>query len=257
LSRMRARAVLSLIALLALVGSLVAGDDVGGAPCAAGVPAYFYPYPGLQDWAAVLDLNDAAVVIVNPASGPGAHRDDNYLAVLNRRGADGPRLYGYVDTAYGDREPDLMVAEAKMQRRWYGVSGIFLDQTAPDSGRVEYYEGIIRRLQAAGFEVAINPGQPDIDRRYLDLADHVVTFEGPYGAYREQRFPSSNRDYPPEKVWHLIYEVPDRAAMEHVVRAARDRGAGLIFVTDRTMPNPWDGLPPYWNDERRLLAECD
>jgi hypothetical protein len=36
--------------------------------------------------------------------------------------------------------------------------------------------------------------------------------------------------------------------MEDAVRRAGGKGVGYIFVTDGEMPNPWERLPPYWDE---------
>lgn len=256
-SHSTATGVLVLVAWIALIGSLVDAerpDDTSS--CAAGLPAYFYPFPRSQEWPAASQLSAASLLVINPASGPGATLDKNYLDVMRRLGTGGPRVYGYVDSAYGSRAAATIVAESRRHRRWYGVSGIFLDQTALDTEHFDHYGRILGRLHSLGFDVAMNPGQPDIDRRYVDLAEHVVTFEGSYDSYKRQQFPAWGRDYPPHKIWHLVYDVPTARAMEHVIGRARSHGAGLVYVTDRTMPNPWDGLPVYWHEERGSIAGC-
>jgi hypothetical protein len=240
-----------------VVGALLRADQVEPRSCATGLPAYFYPHPDDRNWPATVRLGGGSLLVVNPANGPGAAADVNYLSVLRALGPHGPRVYGYVDTDYGSRPVATIMAESRKHRRWYGVSGIFLDQTAPDAGHLPYYERLVSALHAAGFTVALNPGQPDIDRKYVELADQVVTFEGPLDSYRRQNFPAWTHDYPAERYWHLVYDVPTAEAMHEVIRAARAHGAGLVYVTDRSMPNPWDGLPAYWEEERTGTRSCN
>ena len=63
--------------------------------------------------------------------------------------------------------------------------------------------------------------------------------------------------YDPDKFWHLVYEVPDFTAMKEMVALARERHAGLVYLTDATMPNPWGRLPVYWDAELALMAAPD
>jgi hypothetical protein len=228
-----------------------AGDGVTGPGGTLGVPAYFYPWPGSQAWKDVSRTHSPTILIMNPMNGPGVRVDSNYTAALAGLRTRGLTLYGYVDTDYGARLADTIVAEAETYRTWYRAAGIFLDQTAPTAEHLDYYGDITTRLHAAGFEVAMNPGQPAVDRRYLDLVEHVVNFEGTYGLYLTQAFPPWIDGYPPAKMWHLVYEVPSRSAMDEVLTLARRRRAGVVYVTDRSMPNPWDGLPAFWDAERR------
>ncbi len=224
-----------------------------GAP-AAGIPAYFYPWPDSPAWDQVVGMTAGTALIIDPADGPGARIDPNYSLTLRRVRSERLRLYGYVDTDYGARGGDTVEAQARSYREWYGVTGIFLDQAAPGAALLDHYRAISTRLHRAGFEVALNPGQPDVDPRYLDLAEHVVTFEGAYLSYQAQRFPEWSRHCPHDKTWHLVYQVPDVVAMRHALALAVERNAGTFYATDRGMPDPWNGLPGYWTAESGLLA---
>ena len=46
----------------------------------------------------------------------------------------------------------------------------------------------------------------------------------------------------PAAVCHLVHDAPPATHRAVLARAAR-RGATYAFVTDRRLPNPWDGLP--------------
>jgi len=243
------RVMLALVLGLALA---VVTADAPALPLTLGVPAYFYPTPTDESWRQLADAPSGTIVIVNPASGPGPSVDARYEATMSALEAAGCVPYGYVDTAYANRDPDQIIAEARQFHSWYGIKAIFLDQTAPSAAHLDYYRAIVSQLHADGFDVAMNPGQPEVDPRYLDLVEHVVLFEGPYEAYLAASFPTWVADYPAAKAWHLVYEVSDSAAMANVVRLARARHAGVVYATDGGMPNPWQSWPPYWDAERRL-----
>ena len=49
----------------------------------------------------------------------------------------------------------------------------------------------------------------------------------------------------PAAVCHLVHDAPAATHRAVLARAAR-RGATYAFVTDRRLPNPWDGLPTGW-----------
>ena len=42
--------------------------------------------------------------------------------------------------------------------------------------------------------------------------------------------------------------------MRHVAAMARRAHAGIVYVTDATMPNPWERMPVYWREEQALLS---
>jgi hypothetical protein len=51
------------------------------------------------------------VLIINPASGPGAAVDANYAAVAASLRASGVTVLGYVHTAYAQRASSLVTAD--------------------------------------------------------------------------------------------------------------------------------------------------
>ena len=233
----------------AVLSTAPSGDD--GAPLRLGIPAY--GYPGETDlWAELSRAPVGAIVIVDPADGPGTSVDPTYVAAVAGVRAGGALLFGYVDTGYGCRAVAEIVADAVAHRDWYGVTGIFLDQTpGPRHGGIE---DAIAMLRDRGFAVALNPGQPVIDRRWVDLADHVIVFEGRATDYAQLRLPSWARCYPAAKFWHLVYGVDQGSEALAVMRRAASLHAGVVFVTDGTMPNSWRRLPPYWAEELAALA---
>jgi hypothetical protein len=194
-----------------------------------------------------LALVDAGpmLIVLNPASGPGTAVDPNYTAVLESLEGTGVEVYGYVDTDYGRRPASAVLADADRYLEWYEPDGIFLDQTPSEPELLAYLAGIGDGLRQRGLRVAMNPGQPDFEPGLLDAADFIVNFEGPLQQYEQTSFPgwaTENRS----KMWHLVYDVPDASAMDAVLSRSAQTGANAIFVTDGVLPNPWDGLPPYW-----------
>jgi hypothetical protein len=213
------------------------------------VPAYFHPDWAGSAWvrlgAAGLSSGRVGLAVLNPASGVGAGPDDAYRAVCALARRCGLRVAGYVDTAYAGRPPSDVLAEAEAYRRWYGLAAIFLDQVTSGRGTLPYYESLTTALRARGMRyVAFNPGVVP-DPAYADLADLLVSFEGPWRVYRDWQPPYRARRMPRHRVWHLVYDTPATERARAVGLAAARR-AGYVYVTDRTLPNPWDGLPAYW-----------
>jgi hypothetical protein len=221
--------------------------------CVAGVPAYFYPWPASTWWQQLADVRPGTVVVVNPASGPGAAVDPRYTAVVEAAHARGLVLFGYVDSDYGAIGIDDVVAQSSLHQSWYEVDGIFVDRIAPDNSSLPHYAKLAQRLHAAGMSVTFNAGQPYVDRGYAEVADHVVLFEGPLSTYAECQFPQWTQDIASNRIWHLVYGVATAEEMQDVVAHATANNAGLLYVTDGIFPNPWDHLPAYWQHERQLL----
>ncbi|MGA2869550.1 MAG: hypothetical protein ABSF34_10370, partial [Verrucomicrobiota bacterium] len=61
--------------------------------------------------------------------------------------------------------------------------------------------------------------------------------------------------YPAREFVHLPYHVADSTTMSNFVGLAMSRNAGWIYITDATLPNPYDRLPVYWTNEVNLVRE--
>jgi hypothetical protein len=211
-----------------------------------GIPAYFHPDWAADAWTHLLGDGPAhaiGVVVINPASGFGAGRDDAYGAVCARSlSRAGRTTAGYVDTAYASRPLTALLDEVAAYRVAYGLSCAFLDQVASGRSDLPYYRRLVNRLRMEGTSVILNPGVAP-DPEYLDLAEVVVTFEGSWASYQdgadERRLPRR------AATWHLVHSTPV-GERDATIRTATARGASYVYVTERTMPNPWDRLPAQW-----------
>ena len=208
-------------------------------PLRLAIPWYVHPAAAPQDWA-WLATQQVSFAVLNVHNGPG-HSDDPYYpqAVARLRHI---RLLGYVTVSYGHRPPADVVREIRAWQRLYGVDGIMFDEvpSAPDTvDRCRHYAGAAR---GAGVSfLAANPGvfpSPD----HLELFDVTSVFEGTAEAYAGFRHPRWARRVPPSRLWHLVHTCSP--GQDPAVRLAAARhGAGHLFATDRTLPNPWLGPP--------------
>lgn len=236
-------------------GQATAKLDTAAAPLHIGVPAYFYPG---RTWTTLTaSAGPVGIAIVNPASGPGTTVDVAYTRTISRARAAGIELIGYVSTAYGARAQADVEADIDAWYTLYGVDGIFLDEVpgtdtcAAEEGLYQTYADDIRAHDALAL-VALNPGT-DTCATYLDFADILMTFEDSGAAYGGYVAPAWTAAYPPDRFWHLIYNVGP-AQMPAVLDAARANNAGWVYVTSDRLPNPWDTLPRYWTAETALVT---
>jgi hypothetical protein len=206
------------------------------------VPAYFHPGRDAVTWQLLARrATDVDLVVVNPCSGVGATTDPAYLALC--AGPWRRAILGYVDTAYAQRALDDVVDEAVTYGRRYGVRAVFLDQVTSGPADLPHYRELARRLRSAGLRrVVLNPGTVP-HAGYLGVADVVVTFEDT--AERYERWRPAAPPAGPAATWHLVHAAPVDTHRCTLAKASR-LGAGYAFVTDRTLPNPWDALPAGW-----------
>ena len=224
------------IAAIALVAS---GRTSPSGPChGALIPAYRGP----DALARLTWPGRGRIVIVNPANGPGGVMQPPFRRAIAAQLRRGATVVGYVHTGYATRDPAAVRADIRRYRSWYGVNGIFLDEVSHTTEHLPYYESIAAPLQASGATVVLNPGMVPA-RGYFELADVVVTFEGPAGDYAAAvgRAPAWLRAIPRTRIAHLIYD----ASAEQAKRAARLRAADYFYATSGTLPDPWNTVPSY------------
>ena len=92
-------------------------------------------------------------------------------------------------------------------------------------------------------------------RGYAELADVIVTFEGPFADYARalQTMPPWVRALPPGRVAHLVYGASPAEAAASI---RTDAQAGYLYMTSGLPPNPWQAPSPYLDDQEKQLARC-
>jgi hypothetical protein len=206
------------------------------------IPAYFHPADDPEAWNALTALGpNLAFAILNPASGPGPAVDDRYLDPIAAIRAAGGDVVGYVDTGYGRRPGSAVLRDLAAYRAWYGLRGGFLDQVPTGREHLAHYRRLITAARRIGMDlIALNPGVTP-DPEYADLADMVITFEGPWVAYGDHVVADWTRRHPPERFCHLVHSTPlDQLAS--VTDHVRERHAGAVYATELTGANPWGSL---------------
>lgn len=210
------------------------------------LPWYVHPAEAPREWAwLAARRREVSFVVVNVHNGPGPDNDEYYPdAVALLRGI---RILGYVSVRYGQRSVAEVGKEIAKWQRLYRVDGIMLDElpaTETSLARCAQYAAAAR---AAGVTfLAANPGifPPPA---HLDLFDVAAVFEGTAASYADLQHPVWARTVPPHRLWHLVYEcAPEQ--IEAIRDSAGRRGAGHVFATDRSLPNPWLGPPTAVSD---------
>lgn len=91
-------------------------------------PTYFYP-EATDGWAKVVTAAMyVSAVMVNPDSGPGARKLQEFAAVAKQSQAAGIHVLGYIPSGYGNRDIADVVSEINSYRTWYEVDGFFIDE---------------------------------------------------------------------------------------------------------------------------------
>ena len=227
---------------MTITTSASTSSGAAGAEPRYAVPAYFHPAWAAEDWRTLAELGPRlAFAILNPDSGPGGQVDPAYRDPVAAVQAAGSKVIGYVDTGYGRRPAADVLADLMAYHSWYGLRGGFLDQVASGPERLAHYRLIATAARGAGMDFLVfNPGVSP-DPGYAGLADVVVTFEGPWLAYRDHVVADWVRGEPPERFCHLVHSTPP-AELASVHGGARSRHAGAVYATELTGANPWGSL---------------
>lgn len=221
------------------------------------VPMYIYPggTTGLGYWNSVI-ANAAKIpmrAIVNPASGPGTTANPDYLSIIAKCKAAGVKLLGYVSTSYGNRPLADIQADITRWKTLYGITDIFLDEQAGSAAMVAFYTNLVAWIRqiTPGAYVTANPGTA-CDQGYYTTAkmDLILISET---ATKILTLPAWAVAAPDKYFAAMIYG-STQAQMQTFVASVKTYGLGYIFVTNDTLSNPWDTLPPWFQDMVDRLA---
>lgn len=201
-----------------------------------------YIWHGASDWDRVL-LERPEVVIINPQSGPGEVKSDEWFNLVTRLKANGIKVLGYVALGYTNKPMANVIDEANKHKQWYGVDGIFWDE-APTGGALSYLRGVhgfARGKDKKGLSV-FNPGvMPTLYNLFLymiSLPGSIwATFEGSAFDYY-QRQPKTA--FYMDRQAHIVY---DNNGLADPYAIMSELGVGWGFVTGDTLPNPYDIWP--------------
>ena len=243
-----------------------------------GVPGCAHPLLAPAEWAG-LDRPGTPLhwAVLNIDDGPGARPDPHCLEIAGRLRdareralhgnapedtvrAEGGRVLGHLDLAFGSRPVSELVTEAGSYLEWYRVGGFYLDHCPAERGGLPAVRRLTSTLSAlladsdsgdeeAGWLVLGHGTHPYPG--YAEAADQLVTFRGPWADYRWSQVAEWTAGYAPSRFAHLVHGVP-RTHLEEAMRIARWQGAGSIFFTDRDGANgqngPFATLPSYWDE---------
>src|SRR5919112_2075743 len=219
------------------------------------IPFYIYPSFLGSGWDTVTaDPSNVGVIVANPASGPGASSNSDYVTAIAAAQAAGVRVVGYVDTNYTARSLGDVQADIDLWVSFYSPDGIFLDRTSSLLVDSSYYWDL-----RAYIDAAMAPGKRTLvlnhgtspDEAYASIGDILITFENDASAYPATSFASWMDAWPREKFSHILYNDPDwRGALG----LARTRPVGFFFSTDDVLDNPWDSLPTEWLAQQAALG---
>ena len=222
-----------------------------GAACqSVAIPAYFYPSAGSSPWTTAAAAEPGVgIMVANVDSGPGTSADPNYATAIAQARAAGSAVYGYVYTNYGANSLASVEANISLWKSLYGVTNIFIDEASINTSTLQYYEALSSYVhQTPGALTILNFGTMPPES-FMSAGDIMLTFEGSYSTYESTTFPSWVTGYAADRFYNIVYDVPNQTSMTQVLGQAENYNVGYIYVTNETLPNPYDSVPPYLSSE--------
>ncbi|GGL78171.1 hypothetical protein GCM10010129_22310 [Streptomyces fumigatiscleroticus] len=219
-----------------------------------GVPGLAHPLVAPAEWGELTRPGTPLhwVVLDVADGGPGSRPDPHCMEAAGRLHNAGVRILGRLDTANGARTFGELVSDAHRFLDWYPVGGFLLDRCPAGPDALPEVRRTVTTLRTIGDDAHIVLGHgvhpcPG----YLETADQLVTFCGPWSDYRWSQVAEWTADHPPERFCHFVHGLP-RAHLEEALRIARWQGAATIYFTDGTdgegSTGPWETMPGYWDD---------
>ncbi|QIW96307.1 hypothetical protein AMS68_001825 [Peltaster fructicola] len=231
------------------------------------IASYINPIadPAAWDRLIAYDSTKVPVLVANVLNGPDAQINTAWKGVIDRAVASGKKVIAYVRTGYlgvsqqrfttrlGSTDLADWVDQIEQDvEKWYelygdAIGGIFFDEGWNDCGPNNIYADLYafinrntKRRHPGAFTV-LNPGAT-MPECFDATMDALMTFESSYEQYTQHYTPNNWIPSDSRKIWHIVYNVP-QSEIGHIAQLAKDRHAGLLQITDRTLPNPYDKLP--------------
>jgi hypothetical protein len=217
------------------------------------VPAYFEPGP---EWQRLISAAPVVGMIVfNPDSGPGTATDPLYTQALSQAETAGITVLGYVATNYGARAEADVIADINKYYDLYTPSGIYFAEGPMDADCTPMeamYHRMADAVHARDPHAFLAVGTRFCPT-YIYFFDMMVQFARNWSEYQTDYTPPSWMPAnSPQRFVHFIHDVPASDASAALSRVIAN-GAGWVFVTDQTDPNPWSVLPSYFDEELATL----
>lgn len=220
------------------------------------VPMYQYPTIGTY-WNDIIGSAGPHLpfVIVDDANGTFSSADPIYTAHIASNASAGVRSIGYVHSDYQARSFQAVYNDIN---NWYsiypGISGIFIDLVQNGSAADRCYISLLTAHVKATHPndlVILNFGA-NVSPDYEPYGDIFVNAENDYATLNGSwtvGFPGFEDNPANENRFWQIAHTTSSGNYSAALAMLRARNAGWIYITDDTMPNPYDTTPSYWSTE--------
>ncbi len=204
------------------------------------------------------------IAVINQDYGPGHSYNANISMEVQQLEAAHVTVLGYVATVYGTRTVNSDEVDIYNFYNWYHVQGIFLDQmpnweyTGPDGqwnyngpGGIyipQYFDNLTSYIESLGMNIIFANSGENVPENLIGTVDSVGIFENssmpPF--FGEQSLTGPGGSYLSfNKSDFIFFSYGINSIDPYYIAAASDY-VGWLFVTNETLPQPYDGLPSYF-----------
>lgn len=239
--------------LLAVIAALVVSPlafpaGASAAPARTGIyfPLFTPPGPVWDDMLAYRKEHPSLpwIAVVDPHHGPGQQFDPVYAQSIAKLQAENVTVLGYVSTLWGAREAGAIKDDIRDYCDWYKVDGIMLDEMVSNPGLEGHYSGLTRYARSLGMGMVIGNVGTNIAPSYIGTVDSIGTVEGD-GAPPLSWLAGWHTSYDKGNFLYVTYSQgwTDR---DYIAKSAKY--VGSIYMTDDSMPFPYDTFPSYFDE---------
>ncbi len=219
------------------------------------IPLYSFPD---ASWDEVRNIKNANpdvpfLVIINPHNGPGSEYNSYYYSGIKNFQSAEITVIGYVNTEYATKKIVDVFADIDSYKTWYTLDGIFFDEMSNVPGNESYYKNLDDYAKSQGFVLTVgNPGHDTLPS-YVGTLDNLLIYENS-GLPNFFLLGGWHENYDESNFSILVYGL-DSLNQSFVKYAANY--VDYIYLTNDHLPNPWDTIPPYFDNLVSTLASTD
>ena len=258
------------VSVLVLTAFLVMPNNVQlkAQTSTSGVLIPMYIYPTDPAWSQVISIHNAhpgskVDIIANVNSGPGTAVNNDYVTGIANMRANGIPVLGYVFTSYCARPLNAAAGDIQLWRVFYpNMNGILLDQmqnnpnTSCAGGQTpsQYYKTLAGSAKYAGFNFVVgNPGT-QTNQQFVGTVDTMIIYENPgTPSISTLQANTFNGAFPKTNFAYDAYNVP---ALNDTFVQQSTNYVGWLYITNDNLPNPYDTIPPYLDQEVHDVCGC-
>jgi spherulation-specific family 4 protein len=239
--------VLSFVAIIAIVKTVT----VTAIKETTGVIVPLYVKPDSPYWDTAITIKKdhprvPIIVIINPHNGPRVNNTtiQSYLAIIQKLQSVGILVLGYTPTHRALTDSNEVVTDINLYKVEYHVNGILFDEMPTSPGKEGYFKNLngYAKSQNLTFTVG-NPGA-NVSRSYLGILDNLIIYENV--GLPTLNYLASWQSKDDKTNFSITAYGVDSLDRSFLINARKY--VNYIYITNDNLPNPWDTLPPYFND---------